>query len=529
MHSSRILVATMITGLLLAYSGEASGQQGILISPQLSQIELSPGGTRIFEITVANSPGNAPVTLDIKVAPIAQDDHGSYTIARTDNAWSCAAWTEIDRVQISLGPGESQTVRCKIKVPSDAAGGRYGAVVFSFRERYRQAAGISQNFTYQLASFIEVTITRTRTVLKAQILDLSVSSVVGNTLLEKEYGKDAFFIAAKVTNEGNIGVFGKATLRIREQRGLHVREVPLGEGRGMVLPGQTVEYRSLFKERPPAGNYSAEATLTYGGIRPAVAKVAFSVTRQGELKAGSGSAVQVLGLDITPRSFDVVAPPGSRKTVGVTLNNVEQYPVKVSAAVLGFEQTADGRFVAAANAAPPAEAGWINIDPASFEVPAQTRKRIKIEINVPESTSGARYLRVAFKPEDPNVSKEALQESYSADIFLSIPPDITRDVTIDNFNATAKGRFSPVTFSFGANNQGNCHVDIDASLTIKDPKSVIVREIRLLDRNTRILPGLTRVFAMEDTQGFESGVYNCQLVLKIGKGKALYSTCTLKI
>jgi hypothetical protein len=257
--------------------------------------------------------------------------------------------------------------------------------------------------------------------------------------------------------------------------------------------------------------------------------VAFSVTRDGALKPGIGSAVQVLGLDVTPRSFDVVAPPGSRKTVGVTLNNVEQYPVKVSTVVLGFEQTPTGQFVTKANSAPPAEAGWVNIDPASFEIPAQTRKHIKVEIDVPEGTAGARYLRVAFDPEDPNVSREALQESYSTDIFLSIPPDITRNVAIEAFKTASKGRFSPVTFSFGANNQGNCHVDIDASLTVKDPTSVIVREIRLLDRNTRILPGLTRVFTMEDSQGFESGVYNCQLVVKVGKGKAVYSTCALKI
>jgi hypothetical protein len=529
MRSSGILAATMITGLLLAYSGEASGQQGILISPQVSQIELNPGGTKIYEITVANSPGNAPVTLDVRVASIDQDDHGGYTIAKTENPWSCVAWTEVDRVQISLGPGESQTVRCKVKVPSNAAGGGYGAVVFSFRENYRRSEGLSQNFTYQLASYIEVTIARTRAVLKAGILDLNVAPVAGNTMLENQYGRDAFIIAAKVKNEGNIGVFAKATLRIREQRGLHVREVPLGEGRGMVLPGQTVEYRSLFKERPPAGNYTAEATLIYGGIRPAVAKVAFSVTRGGELRPGTGETVQVLGVDITPRSLDVTAPPGSQKTVGVTLNNVEQYPVKVSTAVLGFEQTPEGRYITKVDPAQPAEAGWITIDPANFEIPPQTRKRVKIEINVPEGTGGARYLRVAFDPEDPNVSKESLQESYSTDIFLSIPPDVTRNLVIDAFKATSKGRFSPVTFVFGANNQGNCHVDIDVSLTIKDSKSIIVRELRIADRNTRILPGLTRIFTMEDIQGFESGVYNCALTVRVGKSKAVYSNCTLKI
>jgi hypothetical protein len=136
---------------------------------------------------------------------------------------------------------------------------------------------------------------------------------------------------------------------------------------------------------------------------------------------------------------------------------------------------------------------------------------------------------VAFDPEDPNVSKEALQESYSTDIFLSIPPDVTRNLVIEAFKAACKGRFSPVAFSFGASNQGNCHVDIDASLTIKDSKSIIVRELRLTDRNTRILPGLTRIFTVEDSQGFESGVYNCALTVKVGKSKVLYSTCTLKI
>jgi hypothetical protein len=469
------------------------------------------------------------MTLDVRVAPIGQDDHGSYTVRSTDNPWSCVAWTSVDRVQVSLGPGESQSVRCKVKVPSDAAGGRYGAVVFSFREKFRPSTGINQSFTYQLASFIEITVSRTRTVCKLEITDLAVRSVVGSALLEKDYGRDAFVIAARVKNDGNIGVFGKGTLRIREQRGLHVREVPLGEGRGMVLPGETVEYRSLFRHRPSAGSYTAEATIAYGGIRPAVSKTIFSITRDGELKPRVGLAVQFLGLDVTPRSLDVTAPPGSRKTVGVTLNNVEQYPVKVTTAVLDFEQTPEGAYITKAGAAQPAEAGWITIDPASFEIPPQSRKHVKIEISVPEGSGGARYLRIAFSPENPDTSRESIQEGYSADIFLSIPPDLTRDLVIDAFKATSKGRFSPVTFSFGANNQGNCHVDIDASLTIKDSKSIIVRELRLEDRNARILPGLTRTFIIEDGQGFESGVYKCALTVKVGKSKAVYSDCTLKI
>lgn len=529
MRSSGMLAVTMVIVLALAYSGEANGQQGILISPQVTQLELPPGGSKIFEITVANSPGNRHVTLDAKVAPIAQDEYGSYVIAKGDNAWSCAAWTSIDRVQVSLDPGQSQTVRCKIKVPNDAAGGRYGAVVFSFREGSNPGGGINQSITFQLASFIEVAVGRTRTVYKLEIADMSVRSVVGNPMLEKDYGKDAFVIAAKVKNSGNIGVFAKGTLRIREQRGLHVREVPLGEGRGMVLPEQTVEYRSLFKRRPPAGSYTAEATFNYGGIRPAVSKAIFSVTLDGELKPGVGLAVQVLGLDVIPRSLDVTAPPGSQKTLGVTLNNVEKYPVKVSTTVLAFEQTDDGRFVTKANAAEPPEAAWVKIDPASFEVPPQTRKHIKVEINVPNGVSGARYLRLAFSPENSDLSREALQESYSTDVFLSMPPEVTRNVTVDAFKATAKGRFSPVTFSFEANNQGNCHVDIDATITVKDSKSVTVREIRMTERNTRILPGVRRTFDLEDTQGFESGAYTCELTMKVEKSKAVYSKCDFKI
>jgi len=399
----------------------------------------------------------------------------------------------------------------------------------AFGDPGRRTAPLSTSFEYMLGSYIEVTMVSGLSRRSMGISNLKVVPVRGNKGLEDKYGDEAFFVMADVENTGNVGVIADATLRIREEKGLLQREVPLGTGRGMVLPGATVKYRSLFTEMPRSGVYAAEATLHYGGYKPAMTRMVFSITPEGEMIPGRAESVETVGLGITPSKFDLRAGPGSRKTVGVTVHNVEDYPVRIGASRLPLSQRPDGRLVAIEDPQVRSCVDWIEVDPDTFEVQPGTRKRLRVSINVPPDAGGSAYSRLAFIPLDADVSKQIMEESYRTDIFVGLVPDTKEEIDVSAFDISVEGRFKPVTCTFKIKNTGNTHVDIEADAQINSTQGPTVKELQLEERDTRILPGVTRTFTIVDQQGVESGTYNVELTIRTGKKRAAYETRTFSI
>jgi hypothetical protein len=290
-----------------------------------------------------------------------------------------------------------------------------------------------------------------------------------------------------------------------------------------------VKYRSLFTELPPSGVYSAEATLHYGGYKPSITKMVFSVTQEGEIILGRVESVETVGLGITPARFDLRAGPGSRKTIGVTVHNVEDYPVRIAAARLPLSQRPDGRLVTLEDPEIGSCVDWITVEPDTFEVAPDTRKRLRVSIHVPPDAVGSAYSRLVFMPLDTEVSAQIMEESYTTDIFLSLVPDLTEGIEVVGFDVSSEGRFKPVTCAFRVKNTGNTHVDIEAAAQISSTQGPAVREISLEGRDIRILPGVTRTFSIIDEQGLESGTYNVELTIRTGKKRAAYETRTFSI
>ena len=525
--TSSILTAAVVS--LLGLHGQAVSQQRILLSPQIIELELRPGAKSDFELMVANADPNSPMVVSIGVSPMWQNERGDYKIAEEENQWSCASWIQTEDKQIELPAGGYKRLTFDIKVPFAAVGSKYAAITVSFGGQRLAPGASGMSFRFRVAAYVELNIARGIQAPKVEISDLDIVPLLGDKAAEDKYGKDAFYIAAEVSNVGDVGIIGKANLRIREERGLVRREVPLGGGRGMVIPGAAVKYRSVFRSKPPPGIYIAEASLNYGGIKPAASKVEFSVTEKGEIKIGRVQIVEAVGMSITPRWYEMQGAPGSRKTIGISVHNVEDVPLKVSTVKLPLTQSEDGRYIVPKNPGPQSCHEWIELEPDELEIPPRTRKRIKVTIKVPRDAAGSAYSRIAFMPEDAALSEEAKQESYSTNIFMRIPPNIERDIDIRSFKAAPEGRFLPVDFVFGVKNTGNCHVDIDATISVDDAQGLPVKELRLLERNTRILPGITRTFSVVDDLGLESGDYTADLVVSVGNESQKRTDVSFKI
>jgi hypothetical protein len=526
----RSLVASLLTCALLGAAPAVMAQeQSIILSPQITQLEMSPGARKAFEVVIGNASEVSPIVVHIGVSSITQNERGDYTVIKGDNEWSCASWMSVERTSASLAPGEWLPVKCTIQAPFTASGGRYAAVTVAFGDPGRGDAPLSASFQYMLGSYIEVTMTSGLARHNAEISNLQAVPIKGRKALEDQYGSDAFFITADVENKGNIGVIAEATLRIRQQKGLLQRDVPLGTGRGMVLPGATVKYRSLFTERPPAGIYTAEAMLDYGGYKPAVTRMVFSVTQNGEIVPGREESVETVGLGIRPARFDLRAGPGSRKTIGVTLHNVEDYPIRIAVSKLPLSQSPDGRLVARAAPGVNSCADWMEIEPDTFEVAPNMRKRLRITIKVPQDAEGSAYSRLVFNPLDTEISTEIMEEAYTTDIFLGLVPDAVEEIEVTSFQVTSEGRFQPLTCTFGIRNTGNTHVEIAATAEISSTAGPTVKELQLDERHPRILPGVRRVFTITDQGGLESGSYNVELTIRLGKKRVAYETRVFSI
>lgn len=528
MFRNRYITSTLTASLLLVLLGIATAQE-IIVSPQITELEAPPGGKKTFEVTVGNAGQLTSLVAHIGVSPIEQNHRGDYTITSKDNKWSCVPWITIDKQRVALEPGEWETIRCQVEVPFNASGGRYAAITVSFGDMASRTPGLTTSFQYVLGSYIELSISRGLVTRSAEISNLQVTAIAGNPILENQYGRDAFFIVADVANTGNIGILAKATLRVREQRGLHRREVPLGTGRGMVLPEATVKYRSLFTRKPPAGIYAAEASLDYGSYKPAVTRLVFSITQDGDIVPGRVESVETVGLGVNPRAFDLRGGPGARKTVGVTLSNVEATPLTITTEKLGLYQRSDGRLATTTSNTELSCQDWITVEPDSFEIEPNSRKRVRITLGIPRETSGSRYARIAFVPKAASVSRESMAESYSTDIYLTILPDIKKAIAIKGLGASSEGRFKPVSINFRVENTGNCHVSIEANASISGPGGSLVNELSLPRMDTRILPGVTRVFTIADNQGLESGNYAVDLAVRVGTDAVERSRCNLVI
>jgi hypothetical protein len=521
--------ALLMVALMLLSQSPLLAQQSIIVSPQITQLEMTPGSRKSFEVVIGNTSEITPIVVRIGVSSIIQNERGDYRVRSGDNEWSCASWITVDRSNVSLAPGEWVPVRCEIQAPFTVSGSRYAAVTVAFGDRGVGSAPLSTSFEYMLGSYVEVTMVRGLSRLSMEISNLEIVPVKGNKVLEDEYGKDAFFIMADVENSGNIGGIANARLRIRQEKGLLQRDVPLGTGRGMVIPGATVKYRSLFTSRPPQGVYSAEASLDYGGYKPSVTRVHFSVNQNGEILPGRVEEVETVGLGIRPSRFDLKAAPGSRKTVGVTVHNVEDYPVRIATMKLPLSQGPDGRFTTSEDPGLTACSDWIELEPDTFEVEPDTRKRLRVSIHVPRDAEGSAYSRLVFMPQDTEISAQTLEESYTTDIFLRLVPEAKEEVEVADFDVTSEGRFKPVTCLFKIRNSGNTYVDIEATAQLNDVRGPMVKELELDEPNTRILPGVTRTFSIVDEQGLESGSYSVELSIRIGRKRAAFETHAFSI
>ena len=444
------------------------------LSPQLVELELSPGEKRAFSISLINEGKKKGAKFKVYISDLGEHRSGKYRVLDEEKSgFSAAGWITVSDKKLSIGPNDGKDIFAEVRVPRGVVGGHYAIIVF---ELVPEGSSSAQRFgsltlRHRMTTAVEITIKGRRAKRRADITSLKTFSEKQVPVLKK-YGKDTLLFTASLKNEGNIHIFGEGTLTIRNKKGGRVKQVPLGGGRGTVLPESTVDFSSIVKRDFGPGDYVAEAVIRYGGYRPARAKLNFSVTEKETkpiIETKSFRQGKDIGFEVTPHLVEINSPPGALRSNGIVVHNRDEKAIEIWIYARALRYNRYGELVRLASAKGSYSCGeWLTITPSNFTLPPGGKKGVRILARVPEGVSGGRYANIVVDARMPSKNPGTTLRTFSnTPLFLTIDGSIKQRATVGKVDVSeaAKGGYRRMSLSF--RNTGNVHLKPGGKVSIE--------------------------------------------------------------
>jgi P pilus assembly chaperone PapD len=530
------VVAVVLLSLLAASA--AHGQFDIILEPQVTEVQLGPGKRAVLPFRLTNVDKDNPALVRVHASDIRQGTRGQYLLVDSLMPYSCVPWLTLPDTLFEIGPGEMLQIPVQVKVPYDAQGGAYGAIVFEIIQKKPAAADptklvLGAQYRFQLPAWIEMTVTRGRPI-RGRLTpgNIIVTPTADNPKLLKEYGDRGMVVSAEVENTGDIHVFTEGRVIIRDENQRLVRDTRLGSGRGAILPGARTNLRTIMK-LPRPGKYSVKAIVEYGGRSPAIAQTTFEVTDIRSARVGESEIALPLYIDVRPDEFELSIPGGGFRVLGLTLRNREVGPVEVDVELGRVYYDENGyMWVSEENVdSERSSAPWLTIEPQNFVMDPERRQNIRISLDVPPDVSGGYYSCVVLNTRlVDDTAATTLPSPIYCPIYLTVPPNLEPGgeiVRIDVEHIEASAMSLEAEFR----NTGNIHNMIRGSVKLQlwvEPGSVPGLEImdvasfkdvavvQLETDSSYVLPGETRVVSSQIIRGLPAGRYRAEAVINYG-------------
>jgi len=513
----RKLVITISILILYCFISSVSfAQLSLGISPLFTDKVMYPGQTQKFQVVVSTE-GDPNSTLKFRVylASIILEKSGTFRLLEKgeENPWDCSEWIKSSVSEITLKGQDAKTIDFTIIAPRGVSGSRYAGIIFEVlpeKTPSSEEAIVKLNVSYQMIGIVNVTIPGGKVEKKALISNIDVSTTKENLL--------AF--TASVKNLGNISLTSRGRLLIKSRLGRRIKEIPLGGGMGLLLPGAELNFRSLIRMLPE-GEYIAEITFSYGGPRPIKTSIPFVVSGK-EAKIGSLASERGIDFVVEPSIQEVSTPPGSFRSSVIMVQNPEKVPLKVKVSITPMGLAPDGDIVVKQEDKFSC-AEWIKVEPGEFTLMPQERKTIRVSINAPKTvTSGGRYANISFEAKKTNGNSE-LTVSSGTTYLITIPGNLKLSGEVQDIQFIRPQDSTSPYFIALFRNTGNIHLKASATLTIKkkekDSNKTITEEIPFSDGEVIVLPDGIRQFMLLYTQSLEPGEYIASVKVNYGEKK----------
>lgn len=540
MLASLILVLTVVAGY-------ANAQISLSFSPMIVELAVGQGSRSTFGVLVRNESKTATASFRIYTADLAQQPDGDYQVLdERTSEYSCADWIRLSTDQATVGPNDSIVVEAILTVPRGASGGRYAAVVFELVPEQRKGEPVfaSSTFVQRFVTVVELTIPARQTQKRLDVTGFNVTHASENSAYASMYGIQAVILSAEVKNEGDIHVFARGSMILRDTTGKRLREIPLGAGRGAVLPGATINLGSVLPGGLAPGDYIANISVKYGGMRPATAKVPFSVGETGTEVAKMETSAVIAPFSVDPDQLDLSGIPGATVARPLVIENRSDQAIRVEgrATTLAFDD--EGQLITEeVESFTPSCADWIEVKPDVVEIRPRARQVVRMMLSIPKGESGGKYANIIFTatPVAEGESTTPSASEWSGEsgtvVFLKVGKEFETigeltPITIDDGGPSVGTVFGTVF-----KNTGTIHVKPRASMALKrrvmpesvpgieyvGPGSLVdVNSLDLGEELNVVLPGGIRAFDVALSGQLEPGDYVVEFLVHYGGKSSLY-------
>lgn len=511
------LSGLMLLAVVLMAAGPLLADVGFVWIPPSVTLRVPSGGSGSFRCEVMNS-GNKTQRYRITVASIAQKEDGGYNFLTPDQPkpdYSCADWITANPQEVTLRPAESATITCSVRVPRGVAGGgRYAGVLCELPPDTpaQDNRAAQMMIVVNAATIVMLDVAGRRPLLKAKLASMEVRPA------EKKEGGGLWFEGSLV-NQGDMHVFGKGALVLRTRSGRRLAETQLGGGRGTVLPGATVKFRTLIKDPLPIGRYIAEGRIEYGGRGPAVAQTSFEVARATVL----GSASEGLAVSVEPSPLSITVPPGGRRVVSAVVFNQDDRNVHVKAHTADLSQDSLGRLNPAEQGerVPSSARGWTTLRVEEFDLRPGERRSLPIMVTVPrEEQPGGRYAAVVLEATGIGPSGRPANTMVFTALLLTVRGKAEPKLEVARMTLLPAQPGSGPAFNLTLRNPGNLHVPlVQTSLAVTERTTGLVKKSwRVTNTLTDqvLLPGAERTLITQLDVDVPVGAYTAQAEVSYG-------------
>lgn len=392
--------ATAAVVLLSGFPRDVMAQSGSQISLSPLVLELSgQRGTNVpFSISLINHSSLQTVRFKAYVAGLTEGRRGDYSPAIPDEGlYAASSWITLEQDAFEIPPGSGYELKGTVTIPRDAPPSGYATIIMELQPEERiGSAALSIEYIQQFVTAVEIVVGN-RHVRSAHIDSMTVIPSRSVPEYRAAFGDNAVVFVGSLFNDGDVHVSGRGTLIIRDERGRRVREVPLGGGRGVVLPQAVVDFVSVLRGLSP-GKYEMQTIIDYGGARPAIGRMQFELGDEevGVSQIVAGRAVRI---DAGPTLLQYEFPrPGYRaQTITVVNRDDVEVEVAVSLEELANDEGGEPIVVEPGVVMPYSAVAWGEVRPATFTLRPGQRRNVVVGFRTPEGVTGGRYARVRIE------------------------------------------------------------------------------------------------------------------------------------
>lgn len=248
-------------------------------------LEATPGRTIEDEVVVRNSGATAGTVRLFAVDALTGQSGGSTFPAETDPRRDVGSWINISRAELTLQPGEEQTVGFTVTIPADATAGEHLGGLVALNTAIKQGAPGTLRIDTQ---------NRMVTAVQVNLPGVPVEQiVVAGVSTGGPEGKQ--YLLLDLHNGGNTMVKPVGTLTITDANGMKVQELAIQLD--TFVPQPSIQHPvAVQRQALGAGQYRAKVDLAYG--------TSGTTSYEGDFTITTAQVAQVF-----PSSAPVAPPP----------------------------------------------------------------------------------------------------------------------------------------------------------------------------------------------------------------------------